>query len=1094
MHPLQRFLSAAALIAPLTLSPTALADHHQTLLLRDPTVSDDALAFVYAGDLWLTDRDGASPRRLTSSAAAAYGPHFSPDGRQLAFTVRHGRNTDVYVMPAAGGTPERLTWHPGRDVATGWSADGERVAFTSGREVGNGRSGQLWEVPASGGAPLKVMDAPYFTGAWNGDELAYIPFGPAYNGLYGGTSGWKGYRGGTTPSVLILDPERERLERVPGERVNDIEPMWDGDDLYFVSDREFEAFNIYRHDRRRGTSTRLTDERPWDVRSADAHDGVIVYEAGGRLKELDLASGAVREIVVSLHADLPQTRPALASVAGNIESVHLSPSGTRAVVTARGEVFTVPTEHGSVRNLSRSSGVREYAGLWSPEGDRIAWIEQGPDGQAVILADQQGELFQRFELGPDFHTLRTWAPDGAHIAVTDNRLRLHLLDVGSGDLFLVDTHERRDSTFLAFSPDGRWLAYTKERTNFLSDLMLHDVDAGTSTRVSDGMADVSDVAFSPDGAQLYFAASTNSGPAQVGLDMSSQERPRRVALYALVLAADGDSPLAPRLGDEETDAAEDDSEAAGDEDADALPETRIDLDGLATRIAALPVAERNHYDLGIAKDGDLLFVRGVQAGASVTPDGEDAEAENALLRYDFEDRELSTVAEGITDLEVSADGAFLIARRADGGFVTGAIKDKIELEPLDTSGLRMTIDPRAEWAQIFEDAVRMQPAFFYAENFHGLDWAPVAERYRALLPHVGRRDDLNTLMVELIAELQVGHNRVGGGDVDHGPDPGAGALLGADFRAENGRWRIARILTGERWNPFLTAPLARPGLDVREGDYVLAVNGVDLTADDNLFRHLVGAAGQQTALRVASDPRGRDLRDVVVEPVDGERMLRLWDWIETRRERVDAATDGRAGYVYLPNTAGAGYTLFNRMYFAQSDRAAMIIDERSNGGGQAANYITDVLSRTYLASWKDRDGAVFYTPGSAMLGPKIMLIDQDAGSGGDFLPYSFRREGIGTLMGTRTWGGLIGIAVNPGFVDGGRMVVPYFRFFTPDGEWRVENEGVAPDIEVLLDPIAINRGEDNQLEAAIAELLDQLADHDDALLRTAPPLPTELGL
>ena len=1088
-----RLAALALLIATLAVPASATAAATaagQTLLLRDPTASDEALAFAYAGDLWITDRDGKAPRRLTSGAAEEYGPHFSPDGSKIAFTTLHGRNTDVYVIDAAGGTPERLTWHPDRDVVTGWSADGTHITFSSRREVDNGRSGHLWEVAPNGGAPTKVMDAPFFVGEWNGSELAYIPFSPAYNGLYGGSSGWKGYRGGTTPSVMILDPVRERLERVAGERVNDIEPMWSGDELYFVSDREFKALNIYRYDRSAGTATRMTDERPWDVRSADAHDGTIVYESGGRLKELDLDSGDVREIVVHLPTDLPQTRPRLENVAGNIETAHLSPSGARVVVTARGEIFTVPTEHGSVRNLSRTSGVREYAGLWSPEGDRVAWIEQAADGQAIVIADQQGERYQRFELGPDFYELQTWAPDGDRLAITDNHLGLHLFTIESGALARVDAHERRDRHYVAFSPGGDWLAYTKERTNYLSDLMLYEIASNTRTRVTDGLADITDLAFSPDGATLFFAASTNSGPAQVGLDMSSQERPRRVALYALMLTADGVTPLAPRVGDERADDAK-----AGDKDAEdeTVTSTRIDIDGIADRISALPVAERNYSDLGIAKDGDLLFVRGVQAGASVTPEGESARSEDALLRFDFETREVQTIASGVTGIEVSSDGSFLLARRANGGLATASIADKIELEGLDTSGLQLLIDPRAEWAQIFEDAVRMQPAYFYADNMHGLDWDATAARYRALLHHVGRRDDLNALMVELIAELHVGHNRVGGGDVDHGPDPGAGALLGANFRTENDRWRIAKILTGERWNPFLHAPLSRPGLDVREGDYVLAVNGVDLTARDNLFEYLVGTADEQISLRIARDARGRDLREVIVEPTASERMLRLWNWIETRRKRVDEATNGRAGYVYLPNTAGAGYTLFNRMYYAQSDREAMIIDERSNSGGQAANYITDVLSSTYLASWEDRDAAVFYTPASAMLGPKIMLIDQDAGSGGDFLPYAFRREGIGTLMGTRTWGGLIGIAINPAFVDGGRMVVPFFRFFTPDGEWRVENEGVAPDIEVLLDPVTINRGGDNQLDAAIRELKDQLEQHADTLLKESPPLPTQLG-
>jgi tricorn protease len=1092
---------AGALLVSLW-SAAAPAARPETLLLRDPTVSDRRIAFVYAGDLWSVDRDGGAPRRLTSDPAGERLPHFSPDGERIAFSMEHGDNLEVYVMPAAGGPPSRLTWHPGDDRVTGWSEDGARITFASRREVGNGRSYQLWEVSPEGGAPVRVMAADYLLGAWHGGELAYIPFAPAYNGLYGGSAGWQGYRGGATPSIHILDPRRGALEVVPGERVNDIEPMWHGDDLYFLSDREEETFNVYAWDRQARLARRLTRERDWDIRAADAHGGVIVYEAGGRLKQLDLGSGEVRELHVSLHADLPLARVQFKEAAKSVERIEISSSGKRALITARGEVFTVPTVDGSVRNLTRTDGQREYGALWSPTGERIAWVVQEADGQSLATSDQSGvEHARRIPLGPDFYTLLAWSGDGRSIAYGDNHLNLWVLELDSGRATLVATQARRGPFGAAFSPDGRWLAYTLERPNYLSDLMLCDLHSGSHTRVSDGMADLSELRFSPDGAYLYFGASTNAGPRQLDLDLSSREKPRRVALYALVLSAAGVSPLTPRTGDEDGEENGDDGGSDEARGADGKPAgkkapaavTRVDLVGISRRIVALPVPERNYSDLFIAGDGDLLFIDAEQPGASVAADPERRSAGSSLQRFDFEKRELVTIGEGITRLVVSADGSHLIAQTADGGIKTAEIGEEIALQALDTSGMRMRVDPRAEWAQIFEDAARMQPAFFYAGNMHGLDWEATVAKYRPLLPHVGRREDLNDLIVEMIAELQAGHNRAAGGDTYRARGEAPAGLLGADLRVERGRWRIARIYDGVAWNPFLEAPLAQPGLDVREGDWIVAIDGREVQGGENIYRRLQGTRGVQTALTVSSDEGGASPRTIVVVPAGSERMLRLWDWVETRRARVDEATGGRVAYVYLPNTGGAGYAFFNRMFFAQVDREALIIDERCNGGGQAANYILDVLGRDHLSSWRDREGLPFDTPAGAIHGPKVMLIDQYAGSGGDFLPWSFRRLGLGPLIGTRTWGGLIGISANPAFVDGGRMTVPHFRFYTPEGEWQVENAGVAPDIEVAADPLALNRGEDPQLERAITEVLKRLAELGPGRHLPPPALPTDPG-
>ena len=1090
-----RTVLAGVLLAVLPFS--AFADG--TLLLRQPALSKDHLAFVYAGDIWIADRSGRDARRLTSHPAEEQLPVFSPDGQYIAFAAEYEDNTDVYVVPVAGGQPQRLTWHPGQDRPVAWSADGREVAFVSARETDHGRSAQLYHVSVDGGLPVKQMDARIVQGSYSADgALAYIIFIPGYNGLFGGSAGWKGYRGGTTPAVNILSADRETVRVIPGAGATNFNPLWLDGQVYFLSDREDKAFNLFRFDPASGDLTRLTAESEWDIRSAGGYGQTVVYEAGGRIKRLDLASGAVEALDIRIAPDLPQLRPQWKDAAGTIQAADISRSGKRALLTARGEVFTVPVKDGSTRNVSDTGGVREYTALWSPDGLQVAWIAETDDGQEVVLADQVGaKVVKRFPLGPHFYFLLAWAPgETQRLVYQDNHLGLHVLNLASGKSTRIATGVRREQYDVAVSPDGRWLAYTLEQPNYHRDLVLHEFASGREVTVSDGMADTAAPAFSADGKVLYFAASTNSGPLQVGLNMTSQERPYRAGLYAAVLAADGASPLAPRSGDEEAE-----KEANGDDDKkdkdkkdkkDEQPATRVDFDGLGGRIVGLPVAETNYAQIQAGKNGKLFYLERVQPGTANLPPGKNEAEGNRLLSYDFEKREQSTVLEGVQDFRISSDGGHMIIRKADGSLAVAEIGDEMKPEALKLDGVRVMVDPRKEWAQIFDEAWRMEKEYFYADNLHGLDWDAVYRKYRPLVDHVGRREDLNDVIVEMIAELHAGHNRAGGGDV-HKEQAVKTGLLGANLEIANGRYRIAQVYTGEDWNPFLKAPLAAPGNAARAGEYILAVNGQALSGQDNIFALLQGTVGQQVTLRVGPDADGKGARDIVVEPVDSERELRLWSWIERNRQRVADATDGRVGYIYLPNTAGAGYTFFNRMFFAQVDKEALIIDERSNGGGQAANYIIEVLSRMHLSGWKDRDGEIYNTPAGAMHGPKLMMIDQDAGSGGDYLPFTFRLAGIGKLLGTRTWGGLIGIYANPDLMDGGRLTVPFFRFFDPQGNWSVENEGVAPDIEVPLDPIAYNRGTDSQLEAAIEEILSQLEGFDSGVLKQAPPLPTELG-
>jgi len=1092
-----RWIAATLLATSALAAPIAHAQEGETKLLRDPALSDNALAFVYAGDIWIAAPDGSNPVRLTSHPADERDPVFSPDGTKIAYTANYDGNADVFVIDVRGGEPQRLTWHPGDDTAIDWAPDGTAVAMVSARERRAGRSAQLYHVGLDGGLPRKISEAEVFSGSYDesGRVFANVPYGSANAVLTGGVNGWRGYRGGRAPSLQLIDFAAGTKTDIPGDRTSEFDPVWLGGKLYFLSDRWNTRSNIFRYDPATGEVAQITRESDWDIREITANNGRIVYEAGGVFHALDVASGTTSRLPITLVADLPARRPGWKQVGDQMTSAALSPSGARVAVTARGEVFTVPTDKGATRNISQSAAVRDYTAIWSDDGSRLAYVTDDGSAQVLVIEDQSGiEPVRRIPLSEKFHELIAWGNEGQHIVYSTSNLTLHALDVASGTGWQIAQSPRRNGNFEAtMSPTGRWVAYTIRGANENAALNLYDLANRRNHAVTSGFADIGSPQFSKDGKLLFFTASTNAGSVYSGLDMTTQERPYRAAIYAAVLEADGKSPLAPILANEDADEAEDDTDAGNGKDKKGAaaakdPAPVVDPAALDRRIIALPVAEAAYASLATAKDGALFFIERVQPGVATGPGSGQERAR--LMRFDFEEREAEQVSEGVVAVSTDAKGEKLLLMKADDTLVTADAGKKLEPKPVSLAGVKLNVDPLAEWKQIFGDVWRMEKEYFYDPGLHGLDWAGVRAKFEPFLPYLGRREDLNELLVEMTGEMGVGHNYVGGGDV-YDNSAAAPGLLGADIAVENGRYRIKRIFTGEQWNPFVPAPLAAPGVDVKEGDYIIAINGQMIGAGDNIYAALSGARGSQVALTVASTPDG-PRRTSTVEPVGNEGALRLWDWIEGNRRRVDEATDGRVAYVYMPNTAGAGFTFFNRMYFAQTDRQALILDERSNGGGQAANYIIDVLGRKWLAGWKDREGLTYATPGGAIYGPKVMLIDQYAGSGGDWMPYAFRESGLGTLIGTRTWGGLIGISANPALIDGGRLAVPNFRFYDTSGRFTIENEGVAPDITVELDPIALDRGQDTQLEAAIGVVLQQL-ESADLPARTPPPYPTEIG-
>ncbi len=1026
-----------------------------TRLLHEPDISNDLVVFVYAGDLFTAPLSGGQASALTTDIGSESGPKFSPDGKYVAFNGEYDGNRDVYVIPSGGGLPIRLTWHPGYDQVQGWTPDG-KVLFSSSRFNPNGRS-QLFTVGLDGGYPDQ-LPIPQMSLADYSPDGKYIAYTPVSNAF----SSWKRYRGGRTTPIWIIDVNDWSHVEIPHVNASDTYPVWVGDKVFFLSDRNLDM-NLFSYNHKSGELKENVVKKGADIKYLGCNNKQLVFAREGYLYLYNPDSDNTSQLIVEVLKDNPNIRPHFKLVDKEISSSHLSPGGKRAVFEAHGEILTVPAEKGDIRNITNTPGVMERYPAWSPDGKYIAYFSDESGEYQLYISDQFGmdEVRKVKIQDPSFFYTMSWSPDGEKIVFTDKRRDIHLYDLADDKLSIVD----KEAGSPSWSPDSKWICYTKSLDNRFGVIWVYSLEGKTNHQVSDGMSDASGPIFEADGKYLFFRASVNSGMTKSGLDMTSNDHPVTYNIYLAVLRNDLKSPFEPQ-SDEEV-VKEEENEKKVEEKKEKVTDNndsnmgnkdiRIDFDGLVQRIIALPGRDGSFSGLASVKGGNLFYRSG-----------------SNIIKYDFKERKSETFISGISSFIISEDGQkFLYRAGSNWGITSLKGKPKTTDGKLNLSKFEIKVDPRAEWAQMLREAWRLNRDYFYAPNMHGVDWESNLKRYQEYLPDLADRNDLNYILKEMLGELCVGHSYIRGGAPSDVKRVGGG-LLGADYVIENNRYKISRIYSGLNWNPDLRAPLTEPGVNVSEGEYILAVNGKELSGDENIFEYFENTTGKQIELSISATTNQADARKITVVPLSSESSLRNRDWIEGNRKKVEDLSDGKLGYVYLPNTGSGGYSYFNRYFFPQSDKEGLVIDERYNGGGQVANYIIEYLNKDLLNYWAPREGPDYESPFAASFGPKVMIINEYAGSGGDWMPFYFRETGGGKLVGKRTWGGLVGIGGTPGLMDGGSVTAPGFGIFSKDGKWIIENEGVSPDFDVEMNPKAVIEGRDPQLEKAVEVVLTEL--------------------
>jgi tricorn protease len=1076
-----------------------------TRLLRQPTIGDGHIAFSYGGDLWIVDDKGGDARRLTSDAGVEGFPHFSPDGKQIAFTGEYSGTKQVFVIDADGGVPRQLTFYndvgplPPRggidNRVLDWSPDGKMILFNPHRLPWSDRMPRHYVIPAAGGmeTPLAIPEGSAGMFSPDGTKIVYTPIEREFRT-------WKRYRGGRAQEVWIYDLKTNKSEQITSNPATDNQPMWIGDSIYFTSDRGIEGaqgtagkLNLYEYNLKSQETRKVTNHTDYDVLWPSSDRNQIVYECGGYVWKFDPATNRDERVPIHVVGDFKNAVPYFKNVKANINSYALSPSGARALFDARGDIFTAPAKNGEVRNLTQTPGVRERDPSWSPDGKWITYLsdKNGDDYEIYVRpADGSGAERQITSAGKAWKFAALWSPDSKMLVYGDKDHLLHVVDVASGKITDVDHSDYGDMTFYRWSPDSRWIAYTKNNAARFSVIYVYNVPDAKSYRLTSGMTDDNEPVFDPKGRYLYFTSNRD-----YNLTFSAYEfnyvytDPTRV--YAAILAADGPALLLPQSDEEKASADKEKKDvvpppAATDASKKAITgeegthkpaspaNVKIDVEGFERRVRAIPGPSGNYNNLSAVNNGVIYMVG--------------SRGSNTLRLYNIDDRKEETIVEAVRGYDISADGQKLIVRTAnDYAIIAPKGGQKPADSTIDLSHMDMRIDPRAEWAQEFTDAWRILRDWFYDPNMHGVDWNMVREKYGQLVPYVSHRADLDYILGEVAGEVNSGHVYVGTSD-DWQVKRVENGLLGADIVADSGYYKVAHIFPGENWHETYRSPLTEPGVKVKEGDYILAVDGTSTKGVDNFYRLLEDKAGRVVTLLVNSKPDPAGAREEKARPTAHETNLRYIDWVASRRAMVDKLSGGRIGYIHLPNTATEGNEELFKYYYPQVDKDALIIDDRYNGGGFIPDRMIELLDRPILNYWVRRGEKPGQTPAYANAGPKAMLINGYSSSGGDALPYYFRERKLGPLIGTRTWGGLIGISGNPGLMDGGSISAPQFRFLDNTGQWAVEGVGVSPDIEVVDRPELVAAGHDPSLEKAVQVLMEELAKNPPKKV-TVPPAP-----
>lgn len=1043
-----------------------------TQLLRQPTLHGDDLVFVYANDLWKASVNGGTAIRLTSDDGYESNPHFSNDGKHIAFTAQYDGNVDVFVMPSEGGEPKRLTYHPEGDFVQGWTPDG-KVLFRSSRESQPTMTSKFFTVSTDGGLPeaLDIPRAAYGELSEDGTHLAYTP-------ITGWDAEWRNYRGGQAMPIWVVNMTTKELMRTSQPtKERHLDPVWLKGIVYFMSERDY-TMNIWSFNPTTKEEKQITFHKKFDVKSLDASKDKLIYEQGGYLHVYSPVTSETTQLNIEVKADLNFYRTKWDDVSANdLNNPNVSPTGKRAIFEHRGEIFTIPKENGTWINITNSPGVADRNPIWSPKGDKIAWFSDKGGEYQLMLADQDGKNTEAITLpNPTFYFQPDWSPDGKHIAYTDTHYNIWVLNIESKKTSIVATdryaHPNRAMNPV-LSPDSKWIAFSKQQESHFKAIFAYNIDTKKTIQLTDPIADAISPVWDASGKYLYTLASTNYGLQSGWLDMSSYDPGANItrSLYAIVLSSKDEAPNLPKNDMEDADKKkeEDKKEDKKKDDKEDKKEASevtvtIDEDGIFDRAVALKLPARNYVAL-LKAPKHKVFV------AEAIPN----ETGFKLHTFDVEKDKAEDYTDGVTQMVASDDRNSILLFQKGSWILTSSTappkpgKDNLKID------IKVKIDPKAEAHQIFKEGWRYMRDFLYVDNVHGAPWDEVYKWYAPWIDHVRHRTDLNYVVDIMSGEVAIGHSYVSGGDFPDVERVPVG-LLGCDLELVNSNFRISKIYNGERWNPGLDAPLAQPGINVNVGDYILAINGKTLSKGSNPYSLLEQTAGREINLTINSKPSMTDARTVLVKPVSNERGLRTMDWVEGNRRKVDKMSDGKLAYVYVPNTGQGGFTSFNRYYFSQQDKKGVVIDERNNGGGSAADYIIDIMSRELFGYFNSRanDNRPWTTPMAGIWGPKVMLINERAGSGGDLLPYMFKMKNIGPMIGTRTWGGLVGTWDTPRFIDGGRMVAPRGGFYDVDGEWAVEGEGVAPDIEVIQHPKETSKGNDPQLERAVEEALKLL--------------------